>query len=884
MIVNPINVSNEKSYSFILNSRNDSKINKIDEKFTSIPRVSAIAFRGGENPKQAAFVSFETVPINKTGGMADVVGELAPELNKLGMDVRVIIPLLNAEGGVPVNSDGKPIYRTPKGKEFLVKDLGVDFDYTYGTQRGKGRLYKVDDSRVKFPVYLTYCPDDVSKNKTEYQGWIMDQVKNQEAFSKASIEALKKLKDKEEFNPKYVMSYEWTTAPIIEAMSSDDYYKDKIKIANINNFGPVYQGRVGAPVVAPYILSDSELENHCNEPKTRALLDEISRAVYARAGAESDLNINKEISRGDYKSAYIKIAQNYEKYIPYTTNHLGFMDFLVMDSFPKKGWFKGYYNFYVPAVRKADSIVSCSDTYINELADEDRYSDGVSNLMNLERLKSYGITIGMDYSLHNPAATAEETTKPVKYPFSANAEELKSKPSLLDYKTGKTKNKLYLQEILGAESFDKNSAVNKMVGAKQYGYLEKDKNAFVSTFITRYDPQQKGVDIAVKAAEMLLETEKDAQIILAGPDFSKDYALIKEYLDKVVYKYPGRAVLCDGFINNISQFYAGSDTVMIPSRFAPFELVQLQGMRMGAVPIASNSGGLAEIIVDPRDTDNEDKILGFKSEESLFLSEDPERDYCNTIKRAMDVYKNQPEKWNKIVLNGLKYKRTWDLPAKKYMETVFNPLNYSNIKDLFYIDKNFSAGSISENDSDKQIEDIRYLVNKGFKEIIQIDGENRQLKTLAEKYGLKYKNIDLGDTPSEESALKLLKEIEKSEKPFINEVPGKNNKSVLAGLYLAYKTLEHPEKILNNIWADRGKNFEEEIWGDKDKIRNIMTKLSVLGERYGHDVNKLKLGELVFVNPGLINSASRKMKEILEKFKDLTAWKEVVYSGRHYIK
>lgn len=847
-------------------------------------KYSTIAFKGGENPKQVAFVSFETVPINKTGGMADVVGELAPELNKRGMDVRCVIPLLNAQGGVPVNDKGQQIYRTPKGKEFPVDDLGIDFDYDYGTKSGKGKIFKVNDSRVKFPVYVLYCPDDVSNNKTEYQGWIMDQVKNQEAFCKAGLEALKKLKDAEDFNPKYVMSYEWTTAPIIEAMSKDEFYKDKIKIANINNFGPVYQGRVGAPVAAPYILNNQELDKHCAEPRVRALLEEISRAVEARAGELHPLNINEEISRGDYKSAYLKVAENYEKYIPYTTNHLGFMDSMVMDSFPKKGWFKQYYNFYVPAVRTSDSIVSCSDTYIRELAEEDRYSDGVSNLMNLERLKSFGITIGMDYSLHNPAATEKETTNPVKYPFSANEKELETNSNLLDYKTGKAMNKSYLQEILGAKVPDKETAFNKTVGAKQYGFLENDPNALVSTFITRYDPQQKGVDIVIKAAEKLLEEEKDAQIILAGPDFSKDYALIKEYLENVVYKYPGRAVLCDGFINNISQFYAGSDTVLIPSRFAPFELVQLQGMRMGAIPIVSNAGGLAEIIVDPREGRDEE-ILGFKTEKSLFLTDDPYKSYCDTIKRALDIYKNEPATWDKMLLNGLRYKRSWDLPAQKYLETVFNPKNYSNIKDLFYIDSKFSTGEITSENLEKQREDLEYLRHKGYSQIIQIDKENKQLKNLAAEYGIKYKNIELGDTPTEESAVKLLKEIDNdSEKSFINESEGKNNKSVLACFYLAYKTLDSIDKIMGKIWTEREKDFYEVIWGDKNKIKNIMTKLSILGEKYSHDIKKLSLGELFSVNAGFINSAARRTREILEKFKELNSWKEVVYSGRHYIK
>ena len=847
-------------------------------------KYSTIAFKGGENPKQVAFVSFETVPINKTGGMADVVGELAPELNKRGMDVRCVIPLLNAQGGVPVNDKGQQIYRTPKGKEFPVDDLGIDFDYDYGTKSGKGKIFKVNDSRVKFPVYVLYCPDDVSNNKTEYQGWIMDQVKNQEAFCKAGLEALKKLKDAEDFNPKYVMSYEWTTAPIIEAMSKDEFYKDKIIIANINNVGPVYQGRVGAPVAAPYILNNQELDKHCAEPRVRALLEEISRAVEARAGELHLLNINEEISRGDYKAAYLKVAENYEKYIPYTTNHLGFMDSMVMDSFPKKGWFKQYYNFYVPAVRTSDSIVSCSDTYIRELAEEDRYSDGVSNLMNLERLKSFGITIGMDYKLHNPAASSNETTNPVKYPFSVYEDELKSNPQLLDYKTGKAMNKSYLQEILGAKVPDKETAFNKTVGAKQYGFLENDPNALVSTFITRYDPQQKGVDIVIKAAEKLLEEEKDAQIILAGPDFSKDYALIKEYLENVVYKYPGRAVLCDGFINNISQFYAGSDTVLIPSRFAPFELVQLQGMRMGAIPIASNAGGLAEIIVDPREGRDEE-ILGFKTEKSLFLTDDPYKSYCDTIKRALDIYRNEPATWDKMLLNGLRYKRSWDLPAQKYLETVFNPKNYSNIKDLFYLDDKFSAGEITSENLKKQREDLEYLRHKGYSQIIQIDNENKQLKNLAAEYGIKYKNIEQGDTPTDESTVKLLKEIDNdSEKSFINESEGKNNKSVLACFYLAYKTLDSIDKIMGKIWTEREKDFYEVIWGDKNKIKNIMTRLSILGEKYNHDIKKLSLGEMFSVNTGLINNAARRTREILEKFKELNSWKEVVYSGRHYIK
>ena len=101
---------------------------------------------------------------------------------------------------------------------------------------------------------------------------------------------------------------------------------------------------------------------------------------------------------------------------------------------------------------------------------------------------------------------------------------------------------------------------------------------------------------------------------------------------------------------------------------------------------------------------------------------------------------------------------------------------------------------------------------------------------------------------------------------------------------LAYKTLDSIDKIMGKIWTEREKDFYEVIWGDKNKIKNIMTKLSILGEKYSHDIKKLSLGELFSVNAGFINSAARRTREILEKFKELNSWKEVVYSGRHYIK
>ena len=54
------------------------------------------------------FTSSECVPFVKTGGLADVVGALAPVLAKKGHDVRVVLPLYTAIDSQVAGADGIP--------------------------------------------------------------------------------------------------------------------------------------------------------------------------------------------------------------------------------------------------------------------------------------------------------------------------------------------------------------------------------------------------------------------------------------------------------------------------------------------------------------------------------------------------------------------------------------------------------------------------------------------------------------------------------------------------------------------------------------------------------------------------------------------------------
>jgi starch synthase len=87
-------------------------------------------------PLKVLFVSSECAPFAKTGGLADVVGSLPKALRRLGVDVRVVMPLY---AGMPWNE-----------LEVLDGMLGVPM--WWGTAQGRVRVGKLPRSEV--PIYF----------------------------------------------------------------------------------------------------------------------------------------------------------------------------------------------------------------------------------------------------------------------------------------------------------------------------------------------------------------------------------------------------------------------------------------------------------------------------------------------------------------------------------------------------------------------------------------------------------------------------------------------------------------------------------------------------------------------------------------------------------
>ena len=99
---------------------------------------------------------------------------------------------------------------------------------------------------------------------------------------------------------------------------------------------------------------------------------------------------------------------------------------------------------------------------------------------------------------------------------------------------------------------------------------------------------EKGQDVALEAAALLQATLPRARFVLAGQG-----PLLKSVQEKA-----GDNVALPGFVSDRAAFLEGLDVFIMPSRSEAWGLAALEAMAHGVPVIASDIGGLAELIED----------------------------------------------------------------------------------------------------------------------------------------------------------------------------------------------------------------------------------------------------------------------------------------------
>lgn len=286
-------------------------------------------------------------------------------------------------------------------------------------------------------------------------------------------------------------------------------------------------------------------------------------------------------------------------------------------------------NFLLEGIIHADFINTVSPTYAREIMREEQGA-GLEEILRGREGKVVGILNGIDIDFNKAWQS-----KLVTYPYFGR---VKQEKKGLSWEEGKKLNKLHLQKKLG---------------------LKVGVDIPLLGFIGRFDVLQKGIDLIHKMVRRYDDLQFELAVLGSGTlEWEEKYKWLGKF-------YP-KNISCNFKFDEVlaRQIYAGVDFMLIPSSFEPCGLVQMIAMSFGTLPIARKTGGLSDSIKD-----NENGFL-FEKNTSEALEK--------TIKKAVDIWKNEKTVYRKMVEAALATDFSWDKSAGKYID-LYRKLINNNI-------------------------------------------------------------------------------------------------------------------------------------------------------------------------------------------------------------
>ncbi len=286
-------------------------------------------------------------------------------------------------------------------------------------------------------------------------------------------------------------------------------------------------------------------------------------------------------------------------------------------------------NLLKGGVQYADCVTTVSPNYEKEIQTKEG-GFGLQDVLIKHQKKLRGILNGIDEDFWNP----ERDTYLVKqYPtHNATQENLQV---VLD---GKKENRRYLRTHLR---------------------MRESKGPLVAS-ITRLVPQ-KSPELIKHA--LLNTLEAGGQFILLGSTPVNSIQKEFELLQTRFKNNPDVAILLDKDEALAHQIFAAADMLVIPSMFEPCGLTQMIGLRYATVPIVRLTGGLADTVFD---IDTSSKPMEERNGFTFDFADTEGVDWA--LGRALKCFKHDPQKWQTVVLNGMRRDFSWKHAAPDYIK------------------------------------------------------------------------------------------------------------------------------------------------------------------------------------------------------------------------
>jgi len=281
-------------------------------------------------------------------------------------------------------------------------------------------------------------------------------------------------------------------------------------------------------------------------------------------------------------------------------------------------WFSAYECFgevnpLAGAVQAADRVVAVSPNYADEIRRPES-GMGLDHILNGIGDRLVGIRNGIDTAIWNP-----ETDEYLSKNFSI--------------------------DDLGKKEYSREDLLTEA------GW--EDDDTPIVGIVTRL-VDQKGIDLALEAVRYADTVPFRLVMLGSGEQWLADWARW------AASEWPENVYFDDGYNLPLAhRIFAGSDLLLMPSRFEPCGLAQMQAMAYGTIPVVTDVGGLHDTVIDA--DDDRKNGTGFHAKTIDVPG------VVDALHRAARAWKHKQRRRG-IQKRGMSHDWSWKEPAQRHID------------------------------------------------------------------------------------------------------------------------------------------------------------------------------------------------------------------------
>ena len=487
--------------------------------------------------------------------------------------------------------------------------------------------------------YATTTGDDLAKKFAS--GW---QGQEYAKFNKALVEQLQSFSQKTSIDPRYILCSDGQAMFTMhyaaqKNAAGDAYFQDKFLGGVGHNMNRGYLQEMGArQAIVNLGATKEDIEKIVNSKKyiealklgeeEKFLKETVLKNFYDSKAGMSAYNIPLHYAKAGYVPMLTTVSEGYHDSI--ITNELVSPLYDSLKTLDAMGRFKGLTNVLMDPTISGFTYAGLQPGYKNDI--KIKLADGTEKTIKkfeiFDKDKKYDLNHVREVKKQNKINLFERFSQELEGSQYWDAEKNKWE------KEGSGQ----MAALAGAPGREA-----KIYGELDQEFVKKLKDGKDIKLIISWGRGdfQKGMDTVFESFRKYAEKDPDAVLIMGG-EMKNERATVAKF--KSLMNNPllkGRMIMMDGFAPG-KDFACAADVALLPSRFAPCELTDLEAKKYLCTPVVPNVQGMAQKNFDPSIPEEAKLMDAYKGEHEFFMTEEEALKVANDkAKKDFNKIKNK---------------------------------------------------------------------------------------------------------------------------------------------------------------------------------------------------------------------------------------------------